>query len=418
MYCQNCGNQLPNDSAFCPKCGFKVPDGSSGQQQSGANLGNGIVNNSFSAQDKPSEKAHKKKSRKWLLLLILVIAVVIIIAVIEIASPHDNETVYSMTETHVPYEGMELTYGDLLDWMMTDRESTFETDGDTAYVQYSGKVSGGEDTDVVTFIFELSGLSGDAIHIVPYSMTLNRLEVPDIEDPYGMLYDLFQAVENKEEFPTFYDFIIWSNDNGDTRFDGYFGSRFMEELFEDGNDLADNQEDTPAAPLVNPPTGSEDSVEAALEQYREIVEQAPSQFESEDFSSGTGNYAYALVQMNPEDAVPTLLLEQEAESGVYNILVFQYDPDSGSMIHPDDYLAEGGSYRTGLSMEADGYGIQQSGMNTFDGHVTVQRVMLEDGMLIWEDQWEGEFEEELPEELQSSVTIEWIDSADLSALDV
>ena len=85
----------------------------------------------------------------------------------------------------------------------------------------------------------------------------------------------------------------------------------------------------PAAP--EPTEEPADPVADALEQYRIVVGQADTYLYDPD-AEPSGNYRYALVQMQPEDTAPTLLLEQETADYLYYALAFRYDPASGSAI--------------------------------------------------------------------------------------
>ena len=115
----------------------------------------------------------------------------------------------------------------------------------------------------------------------------------------------------------------------------------------------------------------------ALEQYRIVVGQADTYLYDPD-AEPSGNYRYALVQMQPEDTAPTLLLEQETTDYLYYALVFRYDPESGSAIQLTGSLMEGmsqmGGYRGGLTMQGDGNGIRITEMSGGTGQPSDQRL--------------------------------------------
>lgn len=74
----------------------------------------------------------------------------------------------------------------------------------------------------------------------------------------------------------------------------------------------------------------------------------------------TGNYRYALVQLEPDDPVPTLLLSQEGDDYSDRVRLFQYNPNSDQVIQPEESLEEysgGGGYASGLSLQGDGKGL-------------------------------------------------------------
>lgn len=195
---------------------------------------------------------------------------------------------------------------------------------------------------------------------------------------------------------------------------------------EDDDDLAESILDASGLDVLHPeeaeepeePEEAADPAALALEQYRAIVTQA----DTYDYGSGgtpTG-YTYALVQMQPGDTVPTLLLEQDTSEYLQFARVFQYDPESGTMHQPDNSLMEGtamvGGFRGGLSMMGDGNGIQVFEMYSGTGSTTISRATLSGDSLVTEIVWDGFFDQ-IPESLDNTIQIEWHDISDLSALD-
>ncbi len=163
-----------------------------------------------------------------------------------------------------------------------------------------------------------------------------------------------------------------------------------------------------------------DEAKTALEQYRMIVSQASSyQYDSSGYTTPSGNFQYALVQMRTEDTVPTLLLEQEMTNGIYYVLLFHYDPETGRMIHPAETMTEGvasaGGYRGGLAMEGDGNGIRTTEISSGTGQTYICRVTLENESLKTESQWSGRMDM-IPADL-GFVEIEWHDISDTTALE-
>lgn len=130
-------------------------------------------------------------------------------------------------------------------------------------------------------------------------------------------------------------------------------------------------------PTPEPTEEPADPVADALEQYRIVVGQADTYLYDPD-AEPSGNYRYALVQMQPEDTAPTLLLEQETTDYLYYALVFRYDPESGSAIQLTGSLMEGmsqmGGYRGGLTMQGDGNGIRITEMSGGTGQPSDQRL--------------------------------------------
>ena len=190
------------------------------------------------------------------------------------------------------------------------------------------------------------------------------------------------------------------------------------------------RQDPDAVPKVLADTGwtgesfggnNADEVQAAMEQYRAIISQASSyQYEPGGGTTPTGNYRYALVQMQAKDTVPTLLLEQEASNYLYYARVFQYDPVSATVIQPEpsEFMAEGatptGGIRCSLAMQGDGNGIQSMNWSSGTGQGDMYRVTLNGASLREEPQWSGRIDQ-VPGEL-TSAAIEWHDISDMSAL--
>ena len=173
-----------------------------------------------------------------------------------------------------------------------------------------------------------------------------------------------------------------------------------------------------SAPLVT--EAAKDPVEQALEAYKTILSQADSYTYTQDSVTPTGRYQYALVQLEPEDPVPTLLLSQETEEYLWFIRVFQYDPESGTVLEPPESLTEGvaeiGGYRGGLGQMADGRGLRTISVSGGTGATVIDRITLEGEHLVTITAWGGSFVHTIPEEF-SFVEIQWHDGSDTAPLD-
>ncbi|MCM1057661.1 MAG: hypothetical protein NC517_08640, partial [Firmicutes bacterium] len=165
-------------------------------------------------------------------------------------------------------------------------------------------------------------------------------------------------------------------------------------------------------------------IDEALEQYRIIVGQADS-YEYGEYAEANWSwlefvgYRYALVQMQPEDQVPTLLLGREikdTEQSITNVYirVFKYEPDTGAMHQPPEVVTDG-YIRGGLSMAGDGYGMFDLYWYGGTGEGSVQRITLDEDSLNRETWWSGQIFE-MPDSI-TFVEIEWHEIEDLSALD-
>lgn len=162
----------------------------------------------------------------------------------------------------------------------------------------------------------------------------------------------------------------------------------------------------------------------ALAQYRIIISQADS-YEYGEYAKVNQSwqefigYRYALVQMQPDDPVPTLLLEwgmMDTELSVpsYYARAFQYDPDTQTVCQPTEAIGDGG-IRGGLSMAGDGYGIMSTSWSGGTGKGSVERITLDGDSLNREIYWSGQIFE-MPDSI-TFIEIEWNEVEDLSALD-
>lgn len=177
----------------------------------------------------------------------------------------------------------------------------------------------------------------------------------------------------------------------------------------DGSASVQSEEENPA----------DQALEQALEQYRLIVSQADSYSYSSYPVTPTGYYRYALVQLEPDDPVPTLLLSQEGDDYSNRVRLFQYDPDAGLVIQPEESLEEyggGGGYASGLSLQGDGMGLGLSEISGGTGSTVMTRITLQNGALVREEQWSGRMDA-ADSEKPDFVDIPWHDISDLSALD-
>ena len=87
---------------------------------------------------------------------------------------------------------------------------------------------------------------------------------------------------------------------------------------------------------------------------------------------------------------------------------FQYDPETDSVIQPEESLEEGssgGGYHAGLAREADGNGVRLTETYGGSGDTEITRITLADKTLVREPQWSGKFTE-VPETL-GLIEIKW-----------
>lgn len=159
---------------------------------------------------------------------------------------------------------------------------------------------------------------------------------------------------------------------------------------EDGSGTAENETESGQDPQAP------DSYDAAIALYGEIISSAPDYTYTTADSVPTGHYRYSIFDLQNGDPVPTLLLAQETDTGNWYVRFFQFDPETDSVIQPEESLEEGssgGGYHAGLAREADGNGIRLTETYGGSDDTEITRITLADGTLVREPQWSGKFTE-------------------------
>ena len=165
------------------------------------------------------------------------------------------------------------------------------------------------------------------------------------------------------------------------------------------------------------PATEKSPVDEAMEQYSIIISNAPS-YQYDPYGSGniSGKYRYAIVWMQSDDNVPTLLLEQETTDYMYYMRAFKYDPDTKTVHQPPESLIEGtartGGYRGSIALAGDGRGIIEINGSSL-GSATYYRAVIKGDSLVKTVAWEGDIFRTDPN--ISTVDIDWHDIGDLSA---
>lgn len=166
----------------------------------------------------------------------------------------------------------------------------------------------------------------------------------------------------------------------------------------------------------------------AIVQYRAILSQADTFFDYEYSGDDEPeiSYKYALVQMQTGYQIPALVLEQEVisywDGDVCSAKVFQYDPDSQTVIRVEEALREGvasaGGYRGTLALAGDGIGILETSWSSGNGMGQIRLAMMEGNGLRWDTVFDGFlFDEPSPMETVGSLPISWFDLSDSGGLD-
>ena len=198
-----------------------------------------------------------------------------------------------------------------------------------------------------------------------------------------------------------------------------------EQVVEDSLEEDDDEEETVSEESGESEESSEETTAEispqaeALEQYKLIISNAAAyDYYNEDLVL-EGDYKYALVKLQENDSVQTLLLGAKTVGESYYIRVFRYDPVTKTVHQPAEAIDEGMVSRsvvTGVSMMANGNGIHWMSIVRGTGATDIYRVTLDGDVLRKELVYTGGFDAELPDEFKS-VEIEWHSTGDLSAID-
>lgn len=198
-----------------------------------------------------------------------------------------------------------------------------------------------------------------------------------------------------------------------------------EQVVEDSPEEDDDEEETVSEESRESEESSEETTDEispqaeALEQYKLIISNAAAyDYYNEDLVL-EGDYKYALVKLQANDPVQTLLLGAKTVGESYYIRVFRYDPVTKTVHQPAEAIDEGMVSRsvvTGVSMMANGNGIHWMSIVRGTGATDIYRVTLDGDVLRKELVYTGGFDAELPDEFKS-VEIEWHSTGDLSAID-
>ena len=173
MFCENCGNQLPDDAWFCNNCGIKLIADDAAQQP---------------VKKKPVIK------RVWFWLLV---AVVIAAAAAVVIFYTGGKTDYiAAVRRHAPFErsyGIADTYGAVFDMYINSPEWSERKSGDIVYVDISGALKGSGEKLVISI-----GVAADS-RITPHSVTVDGERSPTQNDAAAFLLLMFEAYDNGDK---------------------------------------------------------------------------------------------------------------------------------------------------------------------------------------------------------------------------
>ncbi len=155
-------------------------------------------------------------------------------------------------------------------------------------------------------------------------------------------------------------------------------------------------------------------LDAALEEYRMQVERIDKWFSSDGVPL-TGEFQYALIQMDPEDALPTLIGKAITEENMNPMKMLQYGSDTFILGGSSTEGAAENGWNASIGMAKDGVGMLYTEWYDGTGDVNIWRNVIEEGSLKAEHLWNGG-RDEIPEEYQA-FPIDWHDADDLRALD-
>ena len=227
MFCIKCGNKSMEGAAFCLKCGTPLMNKDALQQDAAKAVP--TVMQKPPPKPQPRSPAPKKMMSKKILFglvgvaLVAVIAIAVALSVGNGGSQSDLFQIASGVSPMTEY-GFDATYGNMFSWLMNNRRTNLNQQGDIIDLTFSGNTTGGDYQ--VSIVLRMTGVSSDFsnVRLIPYGMTLNGINVPDFNNPEGILMELFWAHHNRNDYRTFMDFVNWDNENAFGTFEIYFGN--------------------------------------------------------------------------------------------------------------------------------------------------------------------------------------------------
>ena len=195
-------------------------------------------------------------------------------------------------------------------------------------------------------------------------------------------------------------------------------------ILAESQNAAESAQSVPEAGTVSSEAAPEpeaDPVELALASYRALVPTADTLYYGYD-KTPTGVYRYALCRLNAEDDFPSIVLEQQAETLEYHMLVYRWNEETGEAARVAGMADDGetrGGLRTGLSQMADGDGLRHTVVYSATGETVITRFTQneqEPRALSFVDEWTGAFTDPIPESLDFYELV-WYDVSDLSGLE-
>lgn len=227
MFCNNCGNELKDSSAFCHICGSKIVKLDELEQQTyevntpneninaenlkniGNTLPQGTVNN---AQVLPSSSSmgyystaadnsvyrqyanvNPKKKTYTPLVVIGIIVTTIIIVIIIAAINHKSIDYIGVVKNHTPYyesEGFSCSIGDVLDQYMDSPHWRDYQSGGTTYVKVEGDLTGLNAEAEIIFTVDVEE---NERYVIPKSILLYGTDKYTGNDAFEFLYEMFYA---------------------------------------------------------------------------------------------------------------------------------------------------------------------------------------------------------------------------------
>ena len=172
-------------------------------------------------------------------------------------------------------------------------------------------------------------------------------------------------------------------------------------------DAVNGPSESTSSPEAEPANSSETMKDAALACYNEIICNAPDYTYIHSDTIPTGYYRYSICSTSISEQIPMLLLGQEGDNGNYYVRIFQYDPETDSVIQPERIFEEGSDgsgYHAGLSRTTDGV-ILFTETYGASGDTEISSLTLVGEEIKLESQWSGRFNA-IPQSLNRS-EINW-----------